>query len=143
MHAHEHLTAPHRRGAVLAAPVLVPVSMAATFTVLRRLLGPRWGYNAGFCVYWAGWCAAFPGVGYGWQAGTSDAVTGPPSCRLRQNRSLRCPRGDEQTVSSNGLFPHVARTFCPGFAAMNTLKAMPASLAVSFARVLEILRRDG
>jgi membrane protease YdiL (CAAX protease family) len=60
MHADEHLAAQRRRRAVLAAPVLVPVSMAATFTVLRRLFGPRWGYNAGFAVYWAGWCAAFP-----------------------------------------------------------------------------------
>jgi hypothetical protein len=40
--------------------VLVPVSMAAAFTVLDRLLGPRRGYNAGFALYWAGWCFAFP-----------------------------------------------------------------------------------
>ena len=45
---------------LLAVPVLVPVSMAGAFALLRRLLGPRRGYNAGFAVYWAGWCAAFP-----------------------------------------------------------------------------------
>jgi hypothetical protein len=49
-----------RRRALLAGPVLVPVSMAAAFTVLDRLLGPRRGYNAGFALYWAGWCFAFP-----------------------------------------------------------------------------------
>lgn len=65
--------------------------------------------------------------------------TGPPSCRLRRSR----PSGDEQTMSSRGLFPHVAWAFCPGFAARNTPKATLGSLAVSFTRVLEILRRDG
>jgi hypothetical protein len=49
-----------RRRRALAGPVLVPVSMAAAFTVLDRLLGPRRSYNAGFALYWAGWCFAFP-----------------------------------------------------------------------------------
>lgn len=43
-----------------AGPVLVPASMAGVFAALRRLLGPRRGYNAGFCLYWARWCFAFP-----------------------------------------------------------------------------------
>jgi hypothetical protein len=49
-----------RRRALLAAPILVPVSMAGAFAVLDRLLGPRRGYHAGFALYWAGWCLAFP-----------------------------------------------------------------------------------
>ena len=49
-----------RRRLLMAGPVLVPVSMAGAFTVLGRLLGPRHGYNAGFTLYWAGWCFAFP-----------------------------------------------------------------------------------
>jgi membrane protease YdiL (CAAX protease family) len=49
-----------RRRALLAVPVLVPVSMAGAFPVLQRLLGPRRGYNAGFALYWVGWCLGFP-----------------------------------------------------------------------------------
>lgn len=49
-----------RRCALLAAPILVPVSMAGAFAGLQRLLGPRHAYNAGFALYWAGWCLAFP-----------------------------------------------------------------------------------
>ena len=49
-----------RRRALLAAPVLAPVSMAGAFAVLRRLLGHRRAYNAGFALYWAGWCVGFP-----------------------------------------------------------------------------------
>ena len=49
-----------RRCVLMAGPVLVPLSMAGAFTVLSRLLGPRRGYNAGFTLYWAGWCFAFP-----------------------------------------------------------------------------------
>jgi len=49
-----------RRCALLAAPILVPVSMAGAFAGLQRLLGPRRAYNAGFALYWAGWCLAFP-----------------------------------------------------------------------------------
>ena len=49
-----------RRRALLAAPIVVPVSMAGAFAVLERLLGPRRGYNAGFALYWVGWCLGFP-----------------------------------------------------------------------------------
>jgi hypothetical protein len=49
----------HRR-ALIAGPVVVPISMAVAFAALRRLLGPRRGYNAGFALYWAGWRFAFP-----------------------------------------------------------------------------------
>ncbi|WP_141233700.1 CPBP family intramembrane glutamic endopeptidase [Geodermatophilus saharensis] len=49
-----------RREATLAAPVAVPVTMAAAFAVLRRLLPPRPAYVVGFAVYWAGWCLGFP-----------------------------------------------------------------------------------
>jgi membrane protease YdiL (CAAX protease family) len=49
-----------RRRVTLATPVAVPVTMAAVFTVLRRRFPPRTAYAAGFVVYWAGWCAAFP-----------------------------------------------------------------------------------
>ena len=49
-----------RRRVLLAVPLLVPVSMAGSFAVLRRLLGPRRGYNAGFMLYWVGWCLGFP-----------------------------------------------------------------------------------
>jgi membrane protease YdiL (CAAX protease family) len=49
-----------RRRATLAAPVAVPLTMTAVFAVLRRRLSPRGAYAAGFAVYWAGWCAAFP-----------------------------------------------------------------------------------
>jgi len=48
------------RVALLLAPVLVPLTMTATFAGLGRLLGPRRGYNAGFLVYWVGWCGIFP-----------------------------------------------------------------------------------
>ena len=43
-----------RRRALLAVPIVVPVSMAGAFAVLKRLLGPRRGYNAGFALYWVG-----------------------------------------------------------------------------------------
>jgi hypothetical protein len=49
-----------RRRATLAAPVAVPVTMTAVFALLRRRLPRRAAYSAGFAVYWAGWCAAFP-----------------------------------------------------------------------------------
>lgn len=49
-----------RRRALIVVPVLVPVTMAALFGALGRLLGPRRGYNAGFAVYWVGWCLGFP-----------------------------------------------------------------------------------
>ena len=49
-----------RRTAVLAAPALVPASMAALFGLLSRRLAPRTSYNIGFAVYWLGWCIAFP-----------------------------------------------------------------------------------
>jgi len=49
-----------RRRALLAAPILVPVSMAGAFALLQRLLGPRRAYNASFALYWTGWCLAFP-----------------------------------------------------------------------------------
>jgi hypothetical protein len=45
---------------MLAAPVAVPVSMTAVFALLRRRLSRRAAYTAGFAVYWAGWCVAFP-----------------------------------------------------------------------------------
>ena len=49
-----------RRRATLAAPIAVPVTMAAVFAVLRRRLPPRPAYIAGFLLYWAGWCIGFP-----------------------------------------------------------------------------------
>jgi hypothetical protein len=49
-----------RRGAVLAAPVAVPVTMSGAFAILARVLPPRRAYNAGFALYWAGWCLGFP-----------------------------------------------------------------------------------
>jgi len=49
-----------RRRALLAVPIVVPVSMAGAFAVLERPLGPRRGYNAGFALYWVGWCLGFP-----------------------------------------------------------------------------------
>ena len=53
---------PHslRRKAVLAAPVLVPGSMAVLFRLLSRRLAPRTAYNIGFAFYWLGWCTALP-----------------------------------------------------------------------------------
>jgi membrane protease YdiL (CAAX protease family) len=49
-----------RRLVVLLTPVAVPVSMAAVFAALGRRLSPRGAYNAGFAVYWAGWCLLVP-----------------------------------------------------------------------------------
>jgi membrane protease YdiL (CAAX protease family) len=49
-----------RRPVTLAAPVAVPVTMTAVFALLRRRLSRRAAYTAGFTVYWAGWCVAFP-----------------------------------------------------------------------------------
>jgi Type II CAAX prenyl endopeptidase Rce1-like len=49
-----------RRVVVLLTPVAVPVSMAAVFAALSRRLPPRTAYNAGFAVYWVGWCTAVP-----------------------------------------------------------------------------------
>jgi hypothetical protein len=49
-----------RRAAALAAPVMVPASMAAVFGLLARRLPPRRAYNVGFGLYWVGWCLAFP-----------------------------------------------------------------------------------
>ena len=49
---------PHslRHKTVLAAPVLVPASMAVLFRLLSRRFAPRTAYNIGFAVYWLGWC---------------------------------------------------------------------------------------
>jgi hypothetical protein len=49
-----------RRRATLAAPAAVPLTTTAVFALLRRRLPRRAAYAAGFAVYWAGWCAAFP-----------------------------------------------------------------------------------
>lgn len=49
-----------RRGATLAAPVAVPMTMSYVFARLRRRVRPRTAYNAGFTAYWLGWCGAFP-----------------------------------------------------------------------------------
>jgi Type II CAAX prenyl endopeptidase Rce1-like len=49
-----------RRLVVLLTPVAVPVSMAAVFAALNRRLPPRTAYNAGFAIYWIGWCTAVP-----------------------------------------------------------------------------------
>jgi hypothetical protein len=43
-----------------ALPVLVPTSMVMVFTGLRSRMAPHRAYNAGFAVYWAGWCFAVP-----------------------------------------------------------------------------------
>jgi membrane protease YdiL (CAAX protease family) len=49
-----------RQQVVLAAPVLVPLSMAAVFRALKgRMPAPR-AYNVGFVIYWAGWGVVFP-----------------------------------------------------------------------------------
>jgi len=50
----------NRRRATFAAPVIVPVTMLAVFALLKRLLPVRAAHTAGFAVYWAGWCLAFP-----------------------------------------------------------------------------------
>jgi membrane protease YdiL (CAAX protease family) len=49
-----------RRSAALAVPVAVPLSMAAVFGVLRRVMGPRKAWTTGFAAYWICWCGAFP-----------------------------------------------------------------------------------
>jgi hypothetical protein len=49
-----------RRLVVLLTPAAVPVSMAAVFAALGRRLPPRTAYNAGFAIYWAGWCIGLP-----------------------------------------------------------------------------------
>jgi membrane protease YdiL (CAAX protease family) len=49
-----------RRAAVLATPVAVPLSMTALFLALRRRLPAHRAHLAGFAVYWAAWCIAFP-----------------------------------------------------------------------------------
>lgn len=49
-----------RRGAALAAPAAVPVSMALIFSWLSRRSSPREAYNVGFIIYWLAWCLCFP-----------------------------------------------------------------------------------
>lgn len=49
-----------RRAMVTAIPVAVPLTMSAVFAGLRHHLGARTAYNAGFLVYWLGWCGAVP-----------------------------------------------------------------------------------
>jgi hypothetical protein len=49
-----------RRGAVVAAPVLVPTSMAVLFRWLSHRLSRQAAYNLGFIVYWLAWCIGFP-----------------------------------------------------------------------------------
>lgn len=55
------MRARQRRGVVAMIPVAVPLTMAAVFAGLRRRLSPRTAYNAGFAIYWLGWCLAVPG----------------------------------------------------------------------------------
>jgi membrane protease YdiL (CAAX protease family) len=68
-----------RRRAVLAAPALVPATMALAFAALGRRLPPQAAYNAGFAVYWLGWCLGFPA----WVLGPRRLLT-----VLRAGRSL-------------------------------------------------------
>ncbi len=49
-----------KRGAVLAAPVAVPASMALVFRWLSHRLRPQAAYNAGFIIYWLTACLGFP-----------------------------------------------------------------------------------
>jgi hypothetical protein len=49
-----------RRLVVLLTPAVVPVSMAAVFAALSRRLPARTAYNAGFAIYWVGWCTGLP-----------------------------------------------------------------------------------
>jgi len=49
-----------RRAAIMAVPVLVPVSMSAVFAYLGHRSSPRTAYTAGFVVYWGAWCFGFP-----------------------------------------------------------------------------------
>jgi membrane protease YdiL (CAAX protease family) len=45
---------------VALIPAAVPVSMSGVFAGLRRRLAARTAYNAGFGLYWVGWCVAVP-----------------------------------------------------------------------------------
>ena len=49
-----------RRNAVLAAPAVVPLSMATLFALLSRSPDQRRAYTIGFAAYLLGWCTAFP-----------------------------------------------------------------------------------
>jgi hypothetical protein len=49
-----------RRFVALVTPVAVPFSMAAVFAALSHRFPARTAYNAGFAIYWAGWCVALP-----------------------------------------------------------------------------------
>ena len=49
-----------RRGVVTATPLAVRLSMLTVFRALQSRCDARVAYNAGFAIYWAGWCFAFP-----------------------------------------------------------------------------------
>jgi membrane protease YdiL (CAAX protease family) len=59
-----------RRAVVTMIPVAVPLTMAAVFAGLRRCMSARNAYNAGFAVYWLGWCLSVPA----WLLGPRTAV---------------------------------------------------------------------
>jgi len=51
-------------------PIAVPLTMAAVFIGLRRCVSARTAYNAGFAIYWLGWCLSVPA----WVLGPRNAV---------------------------------------------------------------------
>jgi hypothetical protein len=73
-----------RRGAVLAAPAVVPASMAVLFHGLSRRLSPRAAYNVGFTSYWLVWCmdSRYGFLDRGERRGCSSGAGSPRSDRL-------------------------------------------------------------
>lgn len=45
---------------VIVIPVAAPLTMAAVFAGLRRCVSAQAAYNAGFAIYWLGWCLSVP-----------------------------------------------------------------------------------
>jgi hypothetical protein len=102
-----------RRRAALAVPVAVPLSMAAAFGLLRRLLPPRTAHLMGFTVYWSGWCLGFPLWALG-PRGVTRALTGGRRATAAETVVLAVPVVGAVTTQ---LLPH-RREVTPAVAAV-------------------------
>jgi membrane protease YdiL (CAAX protease family) len=55
-----------KRRLVLAAPVLVVITMIPVYQLSEAWFGPKLGWYLGFLVYWPLWCLVFPLWAVGW-----------------------------------------------------------------------------
>ena len=100
-----------RRTTLIAAPVLLLVSMTAAFVALTALFGPRTGFWLAMAVYYLGWCIAFPL----WAVGADELRASLGEGRWRAFRPawlgwilLAIPIVIAVAVGASEVWPHAA-----------------------------------